>query len=290
MKIDEQVVEVGSPGGEMIGVLAQPASPARAKPIGVVIVVGGPQTRVGSHRQFVLLARSLAGAGYACLRFDYRGMGDSSGPRPDFEQAGPDIRSACDALLGAVASCEGVALWGLCDGATAALLYAAEDERVRLVMAANPWVRNAKSQSAAFVSDHYGSRLRSADFWRRLLTGRVDVVRSCAEAVGHIWRAWRPSGVSQSSEARGAVARLLRTRIPASVDAVILLSGNDLVAREFELAAADWLSTSVGRMTIRRYEAADHTFSGYLAMDAVISDAIRRLEAHVAEGERCTQA
>ena len=38
---------------------------------GVLIVVGGPQYRVGSHRQFVLLARDLAAAGFAVMRFDF---------------------------------------------------------------------------------------------------------------------------------------------------------------------------------------------------------------------------
>ena len=71
-------------GGErMLGILALPAVPAD---IGIVLVVGGPQTRVGSHRQFVLLSRCLAAAGYAVLRFDYRGMGDSSGEQRGFER------------------------------------------------------------------------------------------------------------------------------------------------------------------------------------------------------------
>ena len=39
----------------------------------MVIVVGGPQYRAGSHRQFTLLARHIAAAGYPVLRFDARG-------------------------------------------------------------------------------------------------------------------------------------------------------------------------------------------------------------------------
>ena len=46
-------------------ILHRPEVTART---GVVIVVGGRQNRVGSHRQFVLLARALAAAGYATLR------------------------------------------------------------------------------------------------------------------------------------------------------------------------------------------------------------------------------
>ena len=41
----------------LIGILHRPERPRRT---GVVIVVGGPQYRVGSHRQFTLLARYLA--------------------------------------------------------------------------------------------------------------------------------------------------------------------------------------------------------------------------------------
>ncbi len=60
-------------------------------------------------------ARRLAAEGFPCLRFDYTGMGDSAGPKPDFEDAGDDIRRACDAVLAAVPGCERVALWGLCE-------------------------------------------------------------------------------------------------------------------------------------------------------------------------------
>ena len=60
----------------LYGVLHRPRSRGRS---GVLIVVGGPQYRVGSHRQFVLLARFLAGRSIPVLRFDYRGMGDSEG-------------------------------------------------------------------------------------------------------------------------------------------------------------------------------------------------------------------
>ena len=49
--------------------------PERSNATGVLIAVGGPQYRLGCHRQFLLLARALAKAGYPVMRFDYRGMG-----------------------------------------------------------------------------------------------------------------------------------------------------------------------------------------------------------------------
>jgi hypothetical protein len=46
-------------------------APDQAGTTGVVIIVaGGPQYRVGAHRQFVVLGRELARQGIPVLRFD----------------------------------------------------------------------------------------------------------------------------------------------------------------------------------------------------------------------------
>ena len=70
----EQGVVFDSAGQRLVGILALPDAPADSA---VLITVGGPQYRVGSHRQFTLLARELAAQGIASLRFDYTGMGDA---------------------------------------------------------------------------------------------------------------------------------------------------------------------------------------------------------------------
>ena len=78
----EQLEAIPCAGEELVGVLTLPEEPVH---IGVVVIVGGPQYRVGSHRQFVLLARHLAEQGIPTLRFDCRGMGDSSGDQRSFD-------------------------------------------------------------------------------------------------------------------------------------------------------------------------------------------------------------
>ncbi|MEO7385660.1 MAG: hydrolase 1, exosortase A system-associated, partial [Gammaproteobacteria bacterium] len=78
----ERVVTFTCEGDTLIGILHEALVPATR---GVLIVVGGPQYRIGSHRQFVLLARDLARQGIPILRFDYRGMGDSDGRFRGFE-------------------------------------------------------------------------------------------------------------------------------------------------------------------------------------------------------------
>lgn len=276
--IAESVLVIGDPGAELVGVLARPADAAQTKPVGVVIVVGGPQTRVGSHRQFTIMARALAAAGHACLRFDYTGMGDSPGSRPDFEKAGPDIGRACDALLAQVPGCGRVALWGLCDGATAAIFYAQKDPRIATVIAANPWARSEATRAQAIVTGHYGSRLRSAEFWRKLFTGKVNVVAAGTEALGNLLRARRgKAGAARERVSQSLPDRLSRALAsPASV-VRLQLSGKDLTAAEFEIAMKACGEIAPLPAGALRLDDADHTFSDPQAWQAVIADTLDRL-------------
>ena len=84
---------------DLLGIIHLPEAVSRR---GVVILVGGPQYRVGSHRQFLLLARALAQHGVPVLRFDFRGMGDSDGEFHGFEKLDKDIAAAIDAFAAAV--------------------------------------------------------------------------------------------------------------------------------------------------------------------------------------------
>ncbi|MDQ2695687.1 MAG: hydrolase 1, exosortase A system-associated, partial [Pseudomonadota bacterium] len=102
-------------GDELPGILHHGAAGAAR---GLLLVVGGPQYRVGSHRQFVLLARDLAAAGIPVLRFDYRGMGDAGGDFAGFEGVDDDIAAALDAFFARCPGLREVVLWGLCDAAS----------------------------------------------------------------------------------------------------------------------------------------------------------------------------
>ena len=93
-KIEEIPKVFTCEGEELLGILHLPEEVKSEK--AVLIVVGGPQYRIGSHRQFVHLARYLALQGVPVFRFDYRGMGDSGGDLGDFENINQDIASAID--------------------------------------------------------------------------------------------------------------------------------------------------------------------------------------------------
>ncbi|MFO1412805.1 MAG: hydrolase 1, exosortase A system-associated [Burkholderiales bacterium] len=251
-----------------IGLFAPAAGPAET--CAVLIVVGGPQYRVGSHREFALLARALAGAGIATLRFDYRGMGDSDGDARTFEAIDDDLAGAIDALCGEAAT-ERVVLWGLCDGASAALMYAGRDPRVAGIVAVNPWVRSEQGAAATRLRHYYARRLMAPEFWRRLVAGGIHPIRAFRELAG-TWRQARqpsPEAARQPFLARMSGAwRSLDRRM------LVVLSGRDFTAREFEAwRAAQEQERPDPRIDALRdtvhFPAADHTFSSGVARDAL---------------------
>ena len=246
----------------LIGIVTAPRLPSE---IAVVVIVGGPQYRAGSHRQFVLLARRLAEASYPVIRFDCRGMGDSSGVPCSFESTSADIAAAIDAVRQQVPQARRIVLWGLCDGASAALLYVHEtgDERVCGVCLANPWVRSELSLARTHVKHYYTRRLMQREFWFKLFRGRVG-----NEAVAAVLRnllialRGQPSSTASRAQFQQRMVAGWR-RLQGSV--LLLLSGEDYTAKEFaEYAAAEpsWMEVlSSPRLTRGDLPAADHTFS-----------------------------
>lgn len=213
----------------LVGVLHLPAHPL---PRGVLIVTGGPQYRVGSHRQFVLLARHLAEAGIPVMRFDYRGMGDSEGEARDFEQVGDDLQAAIRHFFHAVPGLKELVLWGLCDGATAAAFHAASDSRICGLVMLNPWVRTEQGMARATLRHYYIERLREPEFWRKLATGRVGVGQAM-RSLGQVALAAR-APASACADGSASLPQRLHAALAAFRGRIlIVLSGADLTAREF---------------------------------------------------------
>lgn len=241
--------------------------------LGVVIVVaGGPQFRVGAHRQFVSLARLFASNGYAVLRFDLRGMGDSGGGYLGYERSAPDIRAAIDELLRREPQVQQVALFGECESASGILFYAAQDDRVCKIALANPWVRTPGVQAEAILKHYYLDRLRSPEFWRNVGSGQYRIGRSllsfCQVLLAFLRgrKASRAAGSGQ--DPFDQLPLPIRTaeglrRFHGSV--LLLMSGRDLIAREFDEVTSSsraWQGLLSDRQVVRKDIAdADHTFS-----------------------------
>ena len=226
----------------------------------VLIVVGGPQYRVGSHRQFVQMSRALAKNGISSLRFDYRGMGDSAGGKQEFDNISHDIEMAVDALMESNQKITQVVIWGLCDAASAAMIYAHKDSRVSALVMLNPWLRDTQSTGKTMVKHYYLQRLMSADFWKKLFTGNVNLGSSIGEAKGFV----KDSMAENNTDTGSYQAQMQQGANAFSGPICLVLSGVDLTAKEFEQKAIDqekWQSMFRTNTSIHRIAAADHTFS-----------------------------
>jgi len=263
----EKVVSFTCGGDRLCGVIHEPEKPGHTA---LVIVVGGPQYRVGSHRQFVLLARHLANAGFAILRFDYRGMGDSSGTERNFEQIGDDIRAAVNCVFREIPAVENVALWGLCDAASAILFYAPGDPRIGGVVLLNPWVRTEQSVANTYLRHYYLARLRDPEFWRQLIQGHFQIRKAARSAWTNLKSAAGKSPKTSSNEPAAPRTASLPDRMLEGLkqfrgSVLLVLSGDDITANEFRYVSEhsrEWRrALKDARITRRELREANHTFS-----------------------------
>lgn len=271
-QIDEYPVAFGCGDDVLAGIVHRGASDAR---LGIVIVVaGGPQYRAGAHRQFVSMARMLAVQGYPVMRFDLRGMGDSTGEYLGYHHSRADIRAAIDELMRREPGLAQVALFGECESASGILFYASQDKRVRQIALANPWVRTTEVQAEAILKHYYAGRLMSREFWQNVLRGQYKVgesLRSFVDVVRHYWRGRQSRDVGTGTSELPEFDHL---PLPAKTaeglrrfagPVLVLMSGRDLIAREFDEVTkshAAWKGLlSDPRVRRKDIADADHTFS-----------------------------
>ncbi|MCG5524342.1 hydrolase 1, exosortase A system-associated [Ectothiorhodospira haloalkaliphila] len=270
--------------GDPLVAVMHPGEPNARR--GVLIVVGGPQYRVGSHRQFLLLARDLAQGGIPVMRFDYRGMGDSGGSQRSFENLSRDLHAAVNTFQARHPGLEEVVIWGLCDAASAALLNAWRDTRITGLVLLNPWVRTEEGLARAYLKQYYLKRLMSREFWAGLIKGRVNPLKSALSLAGMARRALRRQG-GQPKGTPGGAAHALPEMDPGqplpdrmaegwrrfSGPILLILSGDDLTAAEFRDCARQstvWRELlDEGRLTMRELCDANHTFSRRVWRDQV---------------------
>lgn len=254
-------------GVRLLGILHSVSQPANK---GLVVVVGGPQYRVGSHRQFVLLARHLARHGFPVLRFDCRGMGDSEGDPVSFENLDADIASAIDAFCAELPELRRIVLWGLCDAASAAMFYAYRDPRVAGIALLNPWIRTDATQAKTHLRHYYLSQLKDLEFWRRMVNGGVPMWRAARALASNVSLALLPGGHAGGNATAEAKTVPFPERMLSGLRAfegqvLLILSGNDLTAAEFKdatSASRAWRRL-LARPTFKRHDLPEstHTFS-----------------------------
>jgi exosortase A-associated hydrolase 1 len=272
VNFEQRAIRFPCQGANLYGIVSVPEKTATR---GVLVVVGGPQYRAGSHRQFMLLAGDMAAQGVPVMRFDYRGMGDSEGEPRTFEDVGDDIGAAIDRFMVEVPVIKEVVIWGLCDAASAALFYAHRDARVRGLVLLNPWVRTDEGIAKAYLKHYYLARLVDRNLWKKILSGRFEyrsAVQSIAGMCAKVLRR-RPanenSGLatanSQAESTSTLPDRMLHGLEQFKGKVLLIMSGNDLTAKEFldVVSGSHKWKKLLGASNVQRRDLAEanHTFA-----------------------------
>jgi uncharacterized protein len=278
MNFTESAIKFSCEGETLYGIAAVPDYPVSE---GVIIVVGGPQYRIGSHRQFTLIARQLAETGIPVFRFDYRGMGDSTGDLRGYEDVQADIAAALDAFQLGCPTVSRVTIWGLCDGASAAMAYAASDRRVTGLVLINPWMPTNGGKSRTLLRHYYWQRLLDTSFWQKLRSGQFDwrgslrsVIATTRHAAGDD-RGKRAAKLNVPVNSTPTTDRILAAFSRYQGKILLILCRKDLTALEFDgllQRSRSWRAIfSRAGSAQRDLPDANHTFSRKEWRDQVVT-------------------
>jgi pimeloyl-ACP methyl ester carboxylesterase len=170
----------------LVGVITEPDESHEPTDRGVLILNAGVLHRVGPNRVHVQLARALASAGFAVLRFDFSGIGDSrqpGGAEPFVRRAVRETQQAMD-FLGQARGVSEFLVMGICAGADNGLQAACQDPRVL----GAALVDGYNLPSLRMLVYFYRWKLVNPLSWLRLASGRSQT-----------WSLFRSVAVSRRS-------------------------------------------------------------------------------------------
>lgn len=280
MNTVEKTFLIDCQASPMVAVLHQPENPL---PRGILIVVaGGPQYRAGCARQLIYWARKLADQGYAVMRFDYRGLGDSAGDFLGFEQVDNDIESAIESFFSTVPELKELVLWGECNAASSNFQFAWRDERITGIIAQNPWVRDEGTQAKTYLKHYYLYRLGQKSFWLKLFGMKFNPVRSLRAMYG-LWVKSKNIGSDETVtkqlhwDPRWSYQVKMREGLNYYSGKILLfMSGRSLIGKEFDelVSASERWKEVLESVDMKRIDNpnADHTYSRQCDKDQLISD------------------
>jgi len=295
--ISERPLRIGD--ARLFGILTVPRSADRRR-TGLLLVNSGAVYRVGPNRLHVTLARRWAALGYTVLRMDLGGLGDSPKPehaaenRPYPAHAVPDVAAGIAALK--AEGVEHVVVGGLCSGAHTTFHAALGLDGLDGIIMMNPIVFYWKPSDPLDVSAwrvyvearHYQQSMRRLTSWRRLLTGRVDLLYICRIAsqratnvVRAKWAALRRRLGASAGETEDA-ARDFRGIASRGISVLLLFSegdpGHDFLTLNY--ASEIGRLKRLPRFQVRVISDADHTFTTFDARQRVSAVLTEHLLAH----------
>ena len=300
-RVEEVLCHFGD-RGQLFGVLSRtdkrPTRPA------IVLFNGGAVHHVGPNRLYVTLARSLAAMGFACLRFDLEGIGDSVLRRPGRENhpypahATADAKAALAFLRERFGYRRFIAV-GLCSGAHTAFHSALqlEAEDIDEVVLINPYAFYYKEGMSLDVvnrladTQQYKKSMRDPARWLKLLRGDVNLRRLLGVALRY------PTTIGRSYLLALAEAFAPRLARPLARDlrrlfqkrrlVTVLLAegepGGEIIMAEAKHTAKR--GVRAGFMRLETIAGGDHTFTPSRARQLLVDRVLAHLKPWLAKRE-----
>lgn len=180
-------------GLKLFGILHEPVQPRPDAP-GIILLSPGVKMRVGPQRLYKRMAEQFAAAGFAVLRFDFYGLGDSEGALSEellrdvynHIEVGRFVDDTLDAMdwMQQTTGTRSFVLSGLCGGAITGLLTGARDPRVSglLALGITPLLASRSADPSLYmtrgqlenIGQTYLGKLFNPGAWLRLLTLQSD--------------------------------------------------------------------------------------------------------------------
>jgi alpha-beta hydrolase superfamily lysophospholipase len=276
------------PGGVLFGIVSEPHRGEQRRR-GVVLLNNGADYHIGASRLYVLLARHWAHRGYAVLRMDLDGLGDS-GVRP----GGPvnavyppaaldDVRAAVDFMRRRY-DVGDLTVAGLCSGAYHALGAAVAGVPMNRILMINPeafaWQEGAPLSADKVTSGGaLGARAASPAHWKKLLSGQVEAGRVLTVLSGRLTLTLRSRlrallrtlRLHLPNDAAGQFEQIARRGIQVS----IVFSQGEPGIELLQLQAGPALRRWRARCHVHVIEGGDHTLTrsaSRVAIQRILTD------------------
>jgi alpha-beta hydrolase superfamily lysophospholipase len=287
------------PNDQLFGVVTHAAREraSSSKPT-LLFLVGGVNHHVGQNRMYTRWARRWAVDGYASLRFDLAGFGDSGeahgggdGKLHCPESVG-DVRVAMD-YMGQLCGSRSFAIIGLCSGALLGFHAALEDARIVSLGLLN-WTRfmldpsTLASAAGRGVRDigntaehrryqslrYYIQKAAAADVWRRVMKGEVDargiarhLIRRTTERV----RAELVHRLGGEDAAETEFARDFRRLAARNVASCVVYNGDEPILDVFREKLGPHLGRLIQSRNVRLelIDGTDHVFTPLWSQETV---------------------
>lgn len=229
----ESVVQFGN-GSQLTGILTEPGarpthplgeSESDARAPMVILLNAGIVHRVGPFRLHVTIARTLAQHGFASLRLDLSGLGDSrprTGKLTKDERVRLDVDEAMEYLTSRGLG-DRFVLFGLCSGAYHTHQVAIADTRVVGAV----FLDGIVFRTLGYFFRHQVLRLLRPRFWRNAIKRRwLKLQRKHGEAMPDLGNKLAEAEYFQVNRTREAIAAELQSLKARSMQMLFLYTGD----------------------------------------------------------------